>query len=96
MIVDGLVEPMELAHLPYKNGRTYEDYVGLRGLKRSGKKRWCRHVAAVVALLQAALQPDDTVIGGGNAKKLDELPPGCRLGDNANAFTGGFELWKDT
>jgi polyphosphate glucokinase len=93
MIVDGLVEPMELAHLPYKHGRTYEDYVALRGLKRLGKKRWRRHVAAVVALLQTALEPDDVVIGGGNAKKLAEMPPGTRLGDNANAFTGGFRLW---
>jgi predicted NBD/HSP70 family sugar kinase len=96
MIVDGLVAPMELAHLPYKNGRTYEDYVGLRGLKRWGKKRWRRHVTAVVELLQAALEPDDVVIGGGNAKKLAELPPGCRLGDNANAFIGGFRLWQET
>jgi polyphosphate glucokinase len=96
MVVDGIVEPMELAHLPYKKGRTYEDYVGLRGLKRLGKKRWRLHVAAVVALLQAALEPDDVVIGGGNAKRLAGLPPGCRLGDNANAFIGGFRLWQDT
>jgi polyphosphate glucokinase len=96
MIVDGSVAPMELAHLPYKHGRTYEDYVGLCGLKRLGKQRWRRHVATVVALLTAALEPDDVVIGGGNAKKLAELPPGCRLGDNANAFTGGFRLWQDT
>jgi polyphosphate glucokinase len=95
MVVDGLVEPMELAHLPYKNGRTYEDYVGLRGLKRLGKKRWRHHVAVVIEKLQAALEPDDVVIGGGNAKKLDELPVGCRLGDNANAFVGGFKLWKE-
>jgi polyphosphate glucokinase len=96
MVVDGIVEPMELGHLPYRKGRTYEDYLGLRGLKRLGKKRWLRHVTVVVGLLRAALEPDDVVIGGGNAKKLNELPPGCRLGDNANAFTGGFELWKDT
>ena len=95
MVVDGIVEPMELGHLPYKKGRTYEDYVGLRGLERLGRKRWRRHVGVVVKLLQAALQPDDTVIGGGNTKKLDALPPGCRLGDNANAFIGGFQLWKD-
>ena len=95
MVVDGIVEPMELAHLPYRKGRTYEDYVGLRGLKRLGKKRWRHHVAVVVKQLKAALQPDDMVIGGGNANKLNELPPGCRLGDNANAFIGGFELWKD-
>jgi predicted NBD/HSP70 family sugar kinase len=96
MVVDGILEPMELAHLPYKKGRTYEDYVGLRGLKRLGKKRWRRHVAAVVELLKAALEPDDVVIGGGNVKKLAELPPGSRLGDNANAFIGGFRLWQDT
>jgi polyphosphate glucokinase len=95
MVVDGLVEPMELGHLPYRKGQTYEDYLGLRGLKRLGKKRWCHHVTVVVGLLRAALEPDDVVIGGGNAKKLNELPPGCRPGDNANAFTGGFELWKD-
>jgi polyphosphate glucokinase len=86
MIVDGIVEPMELAHLRYKKGRTYEDYVGLCGLKRLGKKRWRRHVGAVVELLKEALKPDDVVIGGGNAKNLAELPPGSRLGDNANAF----------
>jgi polyphosphate glucokinase len=96
MVVDGLVHPMEWAHLPYKNGRTDEDYLGLRGLKRLGKKRWRRHVTAVVARLQAALEPDDVVIGGGNAKKLAELSPGSRLGDNANASIGGFRLWQDT
>jgi polyphosphate glucokinase len=69
-------------------------YLGLRGLKRLGKKRWRHHVTVVVGLLKAALEPDDVVIGGGNAKKLNELPPGCRLGDNANAFIGGFEFWK--
>ncbi|HZV54821.1 MAG TPA: ROK family protein [Rhodocyclaceae bacterium] len=92
MIVDGIVEPMELGHLPYKKA-TYEDYVGLRGLGRLGKKKWRKHVADVVERLSAALEPDDIVIGGGNAKKLAELPPGCRLGDNANAFLGGFRLW---
>jgi polyphosphate glucokinase len=95
MVVDGIVQPMELGHLPYKNGRTYEDYVGLRGLKRLGKKRWRQHVLVVIEKLQAALEPDDVVIGGGNAKRLTELPIGCRLGDNANAFAGGFKLWKE-
>jgi polyphosphate glucokinase len=95
MVVDGIVQPMELGHLPYKNGRTYEDYVGLRGLKRLGKKRWRQHVLVVIEKLQAALEPDDVVIGGGNAKRLTELPIGCRLGDNANAFVGGFQLWKE-
>lgn len=93
MIVDGIVEPMELGHLPYKKA-TYEDYVGLRGLERLGKKKWRRQVADVVGRLAVALEPDDIVIGGGNARKLAELPPGCRLGDNANAFLGGFRLWQ--
>jgi polyphosphate glucokinase len=92
MIVDGIVEPMELGHLPYKKA-TYEDYVGLRGLVKHGAHKWRRHVADVVKLLVAALEPDDVVIGGGNVKQLKELPPGCRAGDNANAFIGGFRLW---
>ncbi len=96
MVVDGVVQPMELGHLPYRKGRTYEDYLGLRGLKRLGKKRWRHHVVVVIEKLKAALEPDDVVIGGGNAKKLAELPVGCRLGDNANAFIGGFQLWKET
>jgi polyphosphate glucokinase len=94
LIVDGIVEPMELGHLPYRKG-TYEDYVGLRGLERVGKKKWRGYVADVVARLIAALQPDDVVLGGGNVKKLKELPPGCRAGDNANAFLGGFRLWEE-
>ena len=94
MIVDGIVEPMELGHLPYRKG-TYEDYVGIRGLQR-GKKKWRRHVADVVSRLIAALEPDDVVIGGGNVKKLKELPKGCRIGENPNAFRGGFRLWEKT
>ena len=94
MIVDGIVVPMELAHLPYKKA-TYEDYVGIRGLKKHGKKRWRRHVVDVVAHLVAALEPGDVVLGGGNVKKLKKLPPGCRAGDNANAFIGGFRLWAN-
>ena len=93
MIVDGIVEPMELGHLPYRKA-TYEDYVGVRGLDRYGKKKWREYVADVIARLSAALEPDDIVLGGGNARKLDALPPLCRLGDNANAFTGGFRLWE--
>jgi polyphosphate glucokinase len=93
MIVDGIVEPMELAHLPYKKG-TYEDYVGERGLEKRGKKKWRRCVADVVERLTAALEPDDVVLGGGNVKNLKELPKGCRKGDNANAFLGGFRLWE--
>jgi predicted NBD/HSP70 family sugar kinase len=95
MIVDGVLQPMELAHLLYKKGRTYEDYLGLRGLERLGKKKWRKHVAEVVELLKAALDADYVVIGGGNSKKLKTLPDGARLGDNANAFRGGFRLWKD-
>ena len=94
LIVDGIVEPMELGHLPYKKG-TFEDYVGIRGLERVGKKKWRQYVADVVARLVAALEPDDVVLGGGNVKKLKELPPGCRAGDNANAFRGGFRLWEE-
>lgn len=95
LIVDGIVEPMELGHLPYKK-HTYEDYVGERGLVRLGKSKWQRDVADVVALLIAALEPDDVVLGGGNAKLLEKLPAGCRLGDNANAFAGGFRLWENS
>ena len=93
LICDGVLEPMELAHLPYKKGRTYEEYVGKAGLKRAGKKKWRRHVEDVVTRLKAALQADDVVIGGGNAKLLKELPKGVRRGANANAFIGGFRLW---
>ncbi len=95
IIVDGIVEPMELGHLPYNKG-TYEDYVGLRGLEKRGKKKWRRHVADVVERLVTALEPDDVVLGGGNVKKLTKLPPGCRAGDNANAFVGGLRLWEKT
>ena len=95
MIVDGIIEPMELAHLPYKRG-TYEDYVGVRSFEKRGKKKWRRHVAEVVELLTAALEPDEVVLGGGNVKNLKELPPGSRAGANANAFLGGFRLWQKT
>ena len=94
LVVDGIVEPMELGHLPYRKG-TYENYVGLRGLEKRGKKKWRRHVADVVASLIAALEPDDVVLGGGNVKKLKELPTGSRAGNNANAFVGGFRLWEE-
>ena len=93
MIVDGIVEPMELAHLAYKK-RTYEDYVGARALEEFGRKAWRKHVEDVVESLVAALQPEDVVLGGGNATKLKTLPPLCRLGDNANAFKGGFRMWE--
>jgi polyphosphate glucokinase len=95
LVADGVVVPMELAHLPYKKG-TYEDYMGLRGLQRLGRKKWQAHVEYGVARLIAAFHPDEVVLGGGNTKKLTKLPPGCRAGDNADAFLGGFRLWEDT
>jgi polyphosphate glucokinase len=94
LVVDGVVEPMELGHLPYKK-ETYEDYVGLRGLKKRGKKKWGKHVFAVVEKLTEALEPDEVVLGGGNVKRLKKLPPHCRAGDNFNAFLGGFRLWDN-
>lgn len=95
MIVDGVLQPMELAHLLYRKGKTYEDYLGLRGLERLGKKKWRNHVAKIVELLKEALDADYVVLGGGNSKKLKAMPPGARLGKNENAFLGGFRLWKD-
>ena len=92
LVADGVVIPMELGHLSYKDG-TYEDYVGLRGLERLGKKKWRKHVTFTIERLLEALDPDDVVLGGGNAKRLEELPPGCRMGENAFAFEGGFRLW---
>jgi polyphosphate glucokinase len=94
MVIDGLLEPMELGHLPYKKA-TYEDYVGLRGMERLGKKKWRDEVADVVAAFVQALSPDYVVLGGGNAKYLKELPPMTRLGANENAFLGGFRMWQD-
>lgn len=94
LIVDNIAQPMELAHLPYKKHRTYEDYVGVAGLKRLGKKKWRREVIAVVEALTAALEAEYVVIGGGNVDKLDKLPPRSRRGSNADAFKGGFRLWE--
>jgi polyphosphate glucokinase len=93
VIMDGIIEPMELGHLAYRKA-TFEDYVGLRGLEKYGKKKWRRYVADVVQRLIAAVEPDEVVLGGGNIHKLKELPPGCRAGDNDNAFLGGFRLWQ--
>jgi polyphosphate glucokinase len=93
LVSDGVLDSLELAHLPYRNGKTFEDYAGLRGLKRLGKKKWRRHVFEVVRLLAAALKAESVVLGGGNAKLLKKLPPGGRLGTNTNAFLGGFRLW---
>ncbi len=94
MIVSGIIQPMELGHLPYKAG-TYEDYIGKRGLRRYGKQKWRRYVAEIVQCLIAALLPEEVVLGGGNVKQLNKLPPGCRAGSNANAFLGGFRLWEE-
>ena len=93
MIFEGVLAPLELAHLPYRKG-TFEDYVGLRGLEKYGKKRWQSYVVDTVSRLVAALETEDVVLGGGNVKKLKELPPGCRAGNNASAFRGGFRLWE--
>jgi polyphosphate glucokinase len=94
MIVNGTVEPMELGHLPYKKG-IYEDYVGDRGLERVGKKRWRKLVKDVIKRLVAATEPEDIVIGGGNLVHLNKLPKGCRAGNNAYAFIGGFRMWNN-
>jgi polyphosphate glucokinase len=94
MIVNGVLQPMELAHLIYKNGKSYEDYLGLRGLEHLGKKKWRRYVAKITKQLKIALEADYVVLGGGNSKKLKELPPGARLGSNENAFLGGFRMWQ--
>lgn len=95
LIVEGIVVPMELGHLPYRK-ETFEDYVGLRGLVKHRRKKWRGYVGDVVARLVNALLPDDVVLGGGNAKLLKTLPRGCRRGDNADAFAGGFRLWQQT
>jgi hypothetical protein len=93
LIVDNFLEPMELAHLPYKKGRSYEDYLGLAGLERQGKKKWRHHVNEVVRQFKSAVQADYVVIGGGNARLLKKLPSGTHRGDNSNAFQGGYRLW---
>jgi len=93
MIVDGRLQPMELAHLPYRKGRSFEEYVGETARLRQGRKRWTKEVFAVVETLTAALEPDYVVLGGGNVRRLRRLPPGVRRGDNRNAFLGGIRLW---
>jgi polyphosphate glucokinase len=95
LVVEGIVVPTELCRLPYKKA-TFEDYVGTRGIERFGKKKWRRYVDDVVARLTAALQPQEVVLGGGNVKYLKDLPPGCRVVDNNNAFIGGFRLWTES
>jgi predicted NBD/HSP70 family sugar kinase len=93
LVVNGQVAPLEIAHLPYRKGE-YEDYVGLRGYERCGKKKWREHVATIAALLQKALVADYVVLGGGQTKLLKDMPPGCRRGDNFNAFKGGQRVWE--
>ena len=95
LVLEGLVQPLEIAHLSYRSGLTYEDFLGKRGQVRMGKKRWRKMVHQIVGELIPAFQVDEVVLGGGNAKQLKELPSGARLGDNSNAFAGGFRLWKD-
>jgi polyphosphate glucokinase len=93
LVAEGVLMPLELAHLPYRRGLTYEDYVGMRGFIRLGRRKWTRQVHAVVALLKAGLQADYVVLGGGQTKKLKALPPGVRVGDNHDAILGGLRLW---
>jgi polyphosphate glucokinase len=95
MIVDGVLEPMELAHLAYKHGKTYEDYLGNKGLRRLGKKKWRKEVFRVTKRLINALDADYVVLGGGNVKKLKKLPPHARMGRNENAILGGFRMWEE-
>ena len=94
LVADGVVIPTELAHLPYKRG-TWEDYLGARSLHKRGRKKWQQHVEFAIARLTDALAPDDIVLGGGNSKKLKKMPKGCRIGNNAYAFTGGFRLFQN-
>ena len=93
LVIEGVTQPLEIAHLPYRSGKTYEQLLGKRAQDRMGRKRWRRMVAEIVPRLHEAFQVDEVVIGGGNAKQLKTIPPGCRRGDNKNAFAGGFRLW---
>jgi predicted NBD/HSP70 family sugar kinase len=95
LVAEGVLMPLELAHLPYRNGRTYEDYVGKRGMDKLGRKKWTRHVHEVVGLLKAGLQADYVVLGGGQTKKLKALPRGVRTSDNQSAILGGLRLWEE-
>ena len=96
LIMDGIIEPMEMGHMPYKHGRTYEEYVGERGYRRLGAKKWRKVVAEVVEQLRCVLEAEYIVLGGGNVRKLKTLPPGARRGDNRNAFVGGVRLWEQS
>ncbi len=95
MVIDGVAESREVAHLRYKKGRTLEDYVGVHARKRLSKKKWRKHVDTIVSFFVERIHPDDVVLGGGEVKNLKKLPEGCRAGDNANAFLGGFRLWEE-
>lgn len=95
LVVEGLVVPMEWGHFPYRDG-TVEDYLGARGLRRLGRKKWSRHVTRLIDSMNEVFHVDSIVIGGGNAKKLKDLPPGCRVGCNSDAFVGGFRLWEES
>jgi predicted NBD/HSP70 family sugar kinase len=94
LIIDGVVEPTEVGHMPYRHDRTFEDYLGERGRRRLGNRRWRKAVADVVARLTAALEADYVVLGGGNAARLSALPHGARRGNNRNAFIGGVRIWR--
>jgi polyphosphate glucokinase len=95
LVAEGILVPLELAHLPYRRGRTFEEYVGLRGRKRLGRKRWRKHVAKVVEILRHAMQAEQVVLGGGEARRLERMPKAARLGTNADARTGGLRLWDE-
>jgi polyphosphate glucokinase len=95
MIIDGAIEPMELAHLPYRKGKTFEAYAGAAGLQRLGRRKWRKHVLDIIDRLSAALEPEYIVLGGGNADKVGKLPRGVRLGSNDNAIKGGYKLWRE-
>jgi hypothetical protein len=95
LVLDGVPQPLEIAHLPYRTGQTYEDLLGKRGLERVGKKRWRRLVFEIAPRLLAAFQVDEVVLGGGNSKLLRSAPPGCRLGSNRDALSGGFRLFDE-
>ncbi|MEM8868192.1 MAG: ROK family protein [Verrucomicrobiota bacterium] len=93
LVIDNVIHPLELAHLPYKNSKSFEDYLGIKGLKKSGKKKWRKDVAEVVPLLRFATQTDYVVLGGGNSSLIKELPERTTIGHNSNAFQGGYKLW---
>jgi polyphosphate glucokinase len=95
LVADGVLEPLELAHMPYRKNKTFEDYLGRKGIRRLGRRKWSKHVAAVVEMLKHGLQVDYVVLGGGEARRLEELPKGARVGHNSNAFLGGYRLWEE-